>query len=58
MVVTGAWASPPESTTVHAYTADGAAKKLPDMKTGRFLHACGHYFKDDKVVIMSSLIAN
>ena len=45
-------------TTVQVYSTDGAEKKLPDMKTARLLHACGHYFKDDKVVIMSSLIAN
>ena len=40
---------------VHMYTTSGAGNNFPDMNTPRFLHACGHYLKDDKVVTISSL---
>ena len=38
-------------TRVQVYNTTGEGERLPDMKTGRMWHACGHYIKDEKVVI-------
>ena len=35
---------------VQLYNSTGAVEWLPHINTPRMYHACGHYFKDDKVV--------
>ena len=37
---------------VQEYNIDGDGERLPDINTARLSHACGHYIKDDKVVIL------
>ena len=37
---------------VQVYNIDGDGERLPDINTARLSHACGHYIKDDKVVIL------
>ena len=36
---------------VQVYNTGGEVDQLPDLNTARYYHACGHYIKDDKVVI-------
>ena len=38
---------------VQVYNTDGEGDRLPDLNTARYSHACGHYIKDDKVVILN-----
>ena len=38
---------------VQVYNTDGEVDQLPDINTARYHHACGHYIKDDKVVILN-----
>ena len=38
---------------VQVYNTDGEVDQLPDINTARFYHACGHYVKHDKVVILN-----
>ena len=47
---------------VLVYNTDGKVEKLHgfsttdlSLNTARMFHACGHYFKDDKVVTISNL---
>ena len=35
---------------VQVYSTSGAVEWLPHINTPRMYHACGHFFKDDKVV--------
>ena len=37
---------------VQEYSTGGAGERLPDLNTARYSHACGHYIKDDKVVLL------
>ena len=57
VVVTGGWVwSGTEwvhGSRVQEYNVDGEGDQLPDINTGRDNHACGHYIKDDKVVILN-----
>ena len=35
---------------VQVYDQNGARERLPDLRTGRLGHACGHYVQNDQMV--------
>ena len=52
VVVTGGLVAGALGSRVQEYDTVGARDQLPDINTARHSHACGHYIKDDKVVIL------
>ena len=38
---------------VTRYKADGSGRRLPDLKTGRYRHACGHYTTSANSIVYS-----
>ena len=35
---------------VHEYNLQGSVARLPDLNTGRYRHACGHYVHQEQMV--------
>ena len=42
-------------TRVQEYNLQGSVARLPDLNTGRYYHACGHYVHDDKQIVSTEL---
>ena len=40
---------------VQEYNLQGSVARLPDLNTGRYYHACGHYVNDDKQIVSTEL---
>ena len=47
VIITGGWYS---RNRVEQYNLAGSMGRLPDLRTGRYWHACGHYLQDGEVV--------
>ena len=40
---------------VQEYNLQGSVARLPNLNTGRYYHACGHYVNDDKQIVSTEL---
>ena len=49
VIITGGWHSSSRS-RVQEYNLQGSVARLPDLNTGRFNHACGHYVHQGQIV--------
>ena len=38
--------------TVSVYGIDGWMEDLPDLRSGRFYHGCGHYINDENKMVL------
>ena len=47
VIVTGGY---PAITRVQEYNLQGSVARLPDLNTGRYDHACGHYTHNGQMV--------
>ena len=53
VIITGGTRTQPpwsELSRVQEYNLQGSVATLPDLNTGRFLHACGHYVHQGQIV--------
>ena len=50
VIITGGWTGFRSQNRVQQYNLAGSMGRLPDLKTGRYDHACGHYLHNGEVV--------
>ena len=57
VIITGGYSSSNVRNRVQQYNLAGSMGRLPDLRTGRRLHACGQYL-DDGEVVSTNMINN
>ena len=50
VIITGGWTGYSSYNRVEQYNLAGSMGRLPDLRTGRYQHACGHYLHNGEVV--------